>query len=76
MQVGEKKGPTSAFTVLEVMVDKKGNAHDPQVVQSGGDDDIDKEAIKAVRKWRFKPARCGSHPIETKVRVSLTISLR
>lgn len=64
----ERKGPKSAITLLEVTVDKKGKVHDLLVIQSGGDD-ADKEAIEAVRRWRFKPARCGTDTIETKVRV-------
>jgi TonB family protein len=71
----ERKGPKSAVTRLSVTVDKKGKVHDPLVIQSGGAD-VDKKAIEAVRTWRFKPARCGTAPIETKVQVNVTIGLQ
>jgi TonB family protein len=69
------QGPKSAETHLEINIDKKGKVHDPIVIKSGGSD-VDKEAINAVRSWRFTPAKCGKNPIETKTNVVLRISLR
>jgi TonB family protein len=50
------KGPKTASTKLEVTVDKKGDVRDPVVIESSGDD-VDKAAIDAVLRWKFKPAR-------------------
>ena len=71
----EGKGPKTAITMVDLVVDKKGKVHDPVVIRSGGDD-VDKQAIDSVRRWRFTPATCGTEPIETKVRVEVRISLR
>jgi protein TonB len=71
----ERKGPKSAQTLLEITVDKKGFVHDPVVIRSGGDD-VDKEAINAVRRWTFTPANCGKGAVEVKIRVDITVSLR
>jgi periplasmic protein TonB len=70
-----RKGPRTAFTQLELMVDTKGKAHDPVVIRSGGDD-VDKAAVEAVRRWRFKPATCGKDAIETKISIRLVINLK
>jgi TonB family protein len=63
-------GPKSAVTQLELMVDKKGKVHDPRVIQSGGDD-VDKQAIEAVRSWRFKRAECRSDPLKIQINVTI-----
>ena len=70
-----RKGPKSATTLLAVTVDKKGKVHDPAIVESGGAD-VDKQAIQAVRQWRFDPAICGTDRIETKIQVRLIIILQ
>ncbi len=69
------KAPKRGESQLEITVDKKGNVHDPVVIQSGGRD-VDNAAIEAVRRWRFTPAMCGKDSKETKVRVVVTINLR
>jgi TonB family protein len=69
------QGPKNAETRLEISIDKKGKVHDPVVIKSGGSD-VDKEAIDAVRSWRFTPAKCGKNPIESKTNVVVRISLR
>lgn len=71
----ERKGPKSAMTRLELTVDKKGRVKNPAVVQSGGKD-VDREALEAVRQWRFTPASCGTDPIEAKIQVEVTIQLQ
>ena len=40
---------------LRVIIDEDGRAADIQISKSGGPD-LDKQAVEAVRKWRFKPA--------------------
>ena len=71
----EGKGPKTAITGFDLIVDKKGKVHDPVVIRSGGND-VDKQATDSVRQWRFTPATCGTEPIETKVHVEVRISLR
>jgi len=71
----ERKGPKSATTRLELTVDKKGRVKNPAVVQSGGKD-VDREAMEAVRQWRFTPASCGTDPIEAKIQVEIAIRLQ
>src|SRR5262249_8435460 len=49
--------------------------HDARVIRSGGSD-VDKAAIEGVRQWRFKPATCGNDPIDSRIQVSVTLTLR
>jgi TonB family protein len=58
-----------------VTVDKKGRVKKPVVVQSGGND-VDEQAIEAVRRWRFAPAICGTDQAETKIHVEVNIHLQ
>ena len=69
------KGPRSATTVLEITVDKKGRVRNPTVVESAGKD-VDREAMEAVRRWRFTPAMCGTTPTEMKIHVEMDIHLQ
>jgi TonB family protein len=69
-----RKGPKSATTRLALTVDKKGGVKNPAVVQSGGKD-VDREAMEAVRQWRFTPASCGGKPFEAQILVDVTIHL-
>ena len=43
--------------ILRVVVNRKGRADEVTVVESSGFSRLDKAATKAVRKWRFQPAR-------------------
>jgi|SRR5579862_1817035 len=70
-----EKRPQSALIVVEVTVDKKGRVRNPTVTQSGGKD-ADREVIEAVRQWRFKPAMCGTDPIEVKTKVEIDLHLQ
>jgi TonB family protein len=45
------------------------------VVDSGGKD-VDRQAMEAVRQWRFAPSMCGADPIEAKIRVKVEIRLQ
>lgn len=69
------KGEQSGTSRLELIVDKKGRVKNPSVVQSGGKD-VDREAMEAVRQWRFIPGSCGTEPIETKIQVQVDIHLQ
>jgi TonB family protein len=69
------KGPKSAMTRLELTVDKKGRVKNLAVVQSGGKD-VDRQAMEAVRQWRFTPAMCDTEPIEVKIQVEVDIHLQ
>jgi TonB family protein len=49
------------LVILEVEVSTSGRVECPCVVKSV-DPSLDAEAVKTVKKWRFKPAKIGSSP--------------
>ncbi len=63
-------------TLLRVYVAADGQVTDVQVDTSAGHPDLDRAATDAVRRWRFEPARRGTEPIGTWVRLPVQFVLR
>jgi TonB family protein len=66
---GARKRHVSGNVVMQVIVQPNGRATDIQLIQ-GLDPELDKKALAAVQKWRFKPAlgRDGK-PVATKTMI-------
>jgi TonB family protein len=62
------KAKINGTVVLTVVVGTDGLAHDIAVVRSLGYG-LDEEAIKAVEKWKFKPAQGSGKPTPVQIRV-------
>ena len=56
--------------VLKVIVGTDGLVHDVQVIGSLGPG-FDEEAIKAVRRWTFKPASAQGKPVAASINVQM-----
>jgi protein TonB len=61
--------------ILKVMISPFGTAGAVQVETSSGFPRLDEAAVKAVRGWKFSPAKRGSQAIETWVSVPVTFVL-
>lgn len=61
--------------LLRVQVTPEGNAETIEVQQSSGSPRLDDAALKAVRQWRFIPAKRGDTPIQSWVTVPLIFAL-
>jgi protein TonB len=61
--------------LLLVQVSAKGEPDNVQVKQSSGYFRLDEAATKAVRKWRFAPARRGTEAVASSIVVPLTFRL-
>lgn len=46
--------------IVKLLIDKEGKVQEIQIFESSGYKMFDQIAIKAVRQWRFKPARKGN----------------
>ena len=55
--------------VVHALVDRKGRVIETRVMQS--DPTFDAAAVKAVRQWRFKPARSNGQPVAVWVAVPI-----
>lgn len=64
----------SGSILLQVQVDAQGNPAEVDVVQSSRSRDLDREAVRAVRQWRFRPATRDGAPIASKVLIPIDFS--
>ncbi len=63
-------------TVLKVRVDPNGAPDRVTVDRTSGFDILDAAAMKAVRRWRFHPARRGIDALSSWVRVPVAFRLK
>lgn len=61
--------------VLGVVVDADGRASDVSVSRSSGFSQLDEAAVRAVRRWKFEPARSAGLPVASHVEVPVRFSL-
>lgn len=61
--------------VLRVQVTAQGTADSVELMTSSGSDRLDQAALKAVRNWRFVPARRGGEAVASAVLVPITFKL-
>lgn len=65
------------WTILSFVINKEGNVSDAIVKESSGSKDIDKASLKAVSKWKYKPAFENGKPIQqcvNKVQMDFSMS--
>ncbi|WP_417592201.1 energy transducer TonB [Parasphingorhabdus sp.] len=70
-----RKAREQGVVLLRVTVSASGGAKVLSVARSSGYDRLDKAALKAVKKWRFIPAKQAGQPVEAIVLVPVTFSL-
>jgi protein TonB len=62
-------------TLLRVLVNQKGKTKFIEISRSSGFTTLDKAAIKAVKRWRFHPARSGNQSVESWVKIPIVFDL-
>ncbi|BCA79872.1 energy transducer TonB [Desulfuromonas sp. AOP6] len=62
--------------VLRARVSRNGRVIHVRIEESSGYTLLDRAAVKAVKGWRFRPARQGRHPIEAEVRLPVRFTLQ
>ena len=60
---------------VKVKVSAEGNALDVALEKTSGEDLLDRAALKAIKTWRFVPARRGGMPIEAYALVPISFNL-
>ena len=71
-----KKSGWEGTVLVRVTVEKNGRASKVDVSRSSGHKVLDAAALKAVRRWTFRPARDGNIPIRSVVVIPLKFSLK
>lgn len=62
--------------ILQVHVHPNGNVGSVSVARSSGHEILDEAAMKAVRLWKFVPAKRDGVPVESHVHVPINFNLR
>ncbi|MCC6759532.1 MAG: energy transducer TonB [Candidatus Omnitrophica bacterium] len=62
--------------VLSASVDRQGNPAQVAVERSSGYDILDQSALKAVKGWRFQPAKLGTLAVESTVKIPVRFDLK
>jgi len=62
-------------TLLRVLVNQKGKTKFIEISRSSGFATLDKAAMKAVKRWRFHPARSGTEAVESWVKIPIVFNL-
>ncbi|HET8772525.1 MAG TPA: energy transducer TonB [Thermoanaerobaculia bacterium] len=59
-----RKARIQGVVIVEAIIDKQGNVDNVKIVKGlpGG---LSEEAMKAVRKWKFRPGTMGGEPVAT-----------
>jgi protein TonB len=61
--------------MLRVEVDAKGRVASIAIAKSSGFRDLDNAAVRAVKRWKFKPATVGGIPVSTTINVPVQFQL-
>ena len=61
--------------VLLIHIDAQGNVLDIEVERSSRNRDMDRNAVRAARRWRFNPAVENGVPVPSTVRVPVDFTL-
>jgi protein TonB len=62
------------LVTVSFTVDDKGNVVDEKIVKSSNPD-LDEPALRAIRKWRFKPARKDGTPVASHVAMPMKFNV-
>ena len=61
--------------ILKILIDKEGEVQEIQIFESSGYETFDQIAVKAVRQWRFKPARKENQQRESWVLIPINFQI-
>ena len=62
--------------VVRAEIDESGDPLEPSVWRSSGHPLLDRAALEAVRRWRFKPAERNGKPVGAVVQIPVSFRLR
>jgi protein TonB len=71
-----REAEMAGTVIVLIYVDEKGNVFNAQILQSSVPRLLEEEALKAARKWRFKPGRQRNKAVKTTISVPFNFKLR
>ena len=72
----ERRRGIEGTTVLIVSIDASGGVLDVEVEKSSGNRNLDREAVKAAKRWRFNPETRDGKKVASRVRVPVDFVMR
>ena len=72
----ERRRGIEGRVILVITVDANGDPTNIDVETSSGNRNLDREAVKAARRWRFSPAMRNGQRVGGRVRVPVDFVLR
>lgn len=72
---GAMRRKVEGVVELSVVVKKDGDTGDMQVTRSL-DAELDVQAMKAVEEWKFRPGTKDGQPVNVRVNIEMTFTLR
>ena len=72
----ERRRGIEGTTVLIVSIESSGGVIDVEVERSSGNRNLDREAVKAARRWKFNPEVKNGQKVASRVRVPVEFVLR
>lgn len=69
-----RKARVSGVVVVEAIIDKNGNVDNVRVIK-GLPAGLAEEAVRAVKKWHFKPGTLNGKPVDTIFNLTVTFAL-
>ena len=61
--------------LVEVRLDERGQQRSLNVLRSSGVDSLDRAALEAVAKWRFRPETTGGQAVPSRVQIPIQFAL-
>lgn len=62
--------------IIRALVSSSGHVTQVTVKQSSGHDSLDKAALRAVKRWRFRPAQRSGRPVGATLDVPVVFHLK
>ncbi len=73
---GAKQRRVEGLVELSAVVLANGTVGDEVKVTQSLDEELDREAVKAVRQWKFEPGTKDGKPVPVQVNIELTFKLK
>ena len=73
---GAMRRKVQGVVEMQAIVLADGTVADDVKVTRSLDDELDQEAIKAVKQWQFKPGTKDGHPVAVQVSIEMSFTLR
>ena len=73
---GAMRRKVAGVVEMKVVVRADGTVRDDVTITKSLDDELDQQAIIAVKQWTFKPGTKDDKPVHVQVNVEMTFTLR